>query len=77
MTTLALCWFDCSRCNKPFLSYVISNWERNVYDENRLISEVHGDITDNSYLKPIKNARLCKKCRKGGDIQSFINMGVV
>lgn len=77
MTDAYLAWFDCKRCNKPFLSYVKATiyYDKESF-ELTVMSKEYGDISDNSYIKSLKHKRECRLCMKGADIQTFINSRV-
>ena len=65
--------FECSRCNKPFMSYLYGHYLFDDGHDNGIcfVDNTLGEIHDNSYVYPIRGKRLCRKCRKGIDLLSF------
>lgn len=75
MTKIALLWFDCRRCGRPFMSYSEGQYLRcdnNDHDGICFEDDIIGDIHGNNYLHAVKNERECRKCRKGLDILLFV-----
>lgn len=73
MTKIALLWFDCRRCNKPFKSYCEGQYIfcLDDHDGTCFCDDVMGDIHGNNPLHAIKRERECRRCAKGLDLMSF------
>ena len=66
--------FNCSRCNKPFMSYLFGRYLFGCHEDTICFYDnTLGEIHDNSYVNPIVDKRkLCRQCRKGTDINEFL-----
>ena len=69
MTTKALFWFQCKRCNKMFRKYVIGKWINCIDEEHQycFYDNNIGEIHDNSYLYP-HIGLICRNCSKGENL---------
>lgn len=79
MTIKELFPFDCSVCNRFFMSYLFGHWINDFtcreyhselglcfYDNNL------GELHSISVLNPIKNMRKCQQCRKGNQLTEYM-----
>ena len=69
MTKLELLPYQCTVCNKVFLSYyeVVDDLDREIIQDSY-------DGYGIDYIHPINGQRKCKRCRKGLQLDMFFDV---